>query len=96
MLLFGGLFGGMALLAWVLGDSMRYRRGYYAALEDRAARLEAERDAQAKIAAATASPWSDAVAAAAATTVARPASGTMITWRSRRRARGLSRCARMK
>jgi signal transduction histidine kinase len=31
---------------------MRYRRGYYAALEDRAARLEAERDAQAEIAAA--------------------------------------------
>jgi signal transduction histidine kinase len=52
VLLFGGLFGGMALLAWVLGDSMRYRRGYSAALEDRAARLEAERDAQAKIAAA--------------------------------------------
>lgn len=43
---------GTALLAWVLGDSMRYRRGYYAALEDRASRLEAERDAQAKIAAA--------------------------------------------
>jgi signal transduction histidine kinase len=46
------LFGGFALLAWVLGDSMRYRRGYYAALEDKAARLEAERHAQAKIAAA--------------------------------------------
>jgi signal transduction histidine kinase len=46
------LFAGFALLAWVLGDSMRYRRGYYAALEDRAARLEAERHAQAKIAAA--------------------------------------------
>jgi signal transduction histidine kinase len=46
------LFGGTSLLAWVLGDSMRYRRGYYAALEDRAARLEAERDAQAKVAAA--------------------------------------------
>jgi signal transduction histidine kinase len=46
------LFGGLALLAWVLGDSMRYRRGYYAALEDKAARLEAEKDAQAKIAAA--------------------------------------------
>ena len=46
------LFGGSALIAWVLGDSMRYRRGYYAALEDRAARLEAERHAQAKIAAA--------------------------------------------
>jgi signal transduction histidine kinase len=40
------------VLVWVLGDSMRYRRGYYAALEDRAARLEAERDAQAKVAAA--------------------------------------------
>jgi signal transduction histidine kinase len=52
VLLFGGLFGGVSVLAWVLGDSMRYRRGYYAALEDRAARLEAERDAQAKIAAA--------------------------------------------
>ena len=48
----GALFGGTSLLAWVLGDSMRYRRGYYAALEDRAARLEAERDAQAKVAAA--------------------------------------------
>src|ERR1700685_261448 len=48
------LFGGLALLAWVLGDSMRYRRGYYAALEDKAARLEAEKDAQAKIAAAAA------------------------------------------
>jgi signal transduction histidine kinase len=46
------LFGGFFLLAWVLGDSMRYRRGYYAALEDKAARLEAERHAQAKIAAA--------------------------------------------
>jgi signal transduction histidine kinase len=45
-------FGGITVLVWVLGDSMRYRRGYYAALEDRAARLEAERDAQAKIAAA--------------------------------------------
>jgi signal transduction histidine kinase len=46
------LFSGCILLAWVLGDSMRYRRGYYAALEDKAARLEAERHAQAKIAAA--------------------------------------------
>src|SRR5215469_10090219 len=44
--------GGSALAAWILGDSMRYRRGYYAALEDKAARLEAERHAQAKIAAA--------------------------------------------
>jgi len=46
------LFAGPALLAWVLGDSMRYRRAYYASLEDRAARLEAERDAQAQVAAA--------------------------------------------
>jgi signal transduction histidine kinase len=48
----GVMFGGSVLTAWVLGDSMRYRRGYYAALEDRAARLEAERDAQSKVAAA--------------------------------------------
>ncbi len=52
-LIFAVLFlWGCVLLAWVLGDSMRYRRGYYAALEDKAARLEAERHAQAKIAAA--------------------------------------------
>ncbi len=46
------LYGGLALLAWVLGDSMRYRRAYYVALEDRAARLERERDIQAQIGAA--------------------------------------------
>jgi len=46
------VFAGPALLAWVLGDSMRYRRAYYASLEDRATRLEAERDAQVQIAAA--------------------------------------------
>ena len=46
------LFSGTALVAWVLGDSMRYRRAYLASLEDRAARLERERDAQAQIAAA--------------------------------------------
>jgi signal transduction histidine kinase len=46
--------GGTALAAWVLGDSMayRYRREYYASLEERTARAEAERDAQAQIAAA--------------------------------------------
>jgi signal transduction histidine kinase len=46
--------GGTAVTAWVLGDSIayRYRRAYYDALEERAARLEAERDAQARIAAA--------------------------------------------
>ena len=44
----------VAVIAWVLGDSVayRYRHAYYASLEDRAARLEAERDAQARIAAA--------------------------------------------
>jgi signal transduction histidine kinase len=46
------VFAGPSLLAWVLGDSMRYRRAYYANLEERAARLEAERDAQARVAAA--------------------------------------------
>jgi signal transduction histidine kinase len=46
--------GGAAVTAWVLGDSVayRYRRTYYASLEERAARAEAERDAQARIAAA--------------------------------------------
>ena len=37
--------------AWVLGDSMGYRRAYSAALEERAVRAERERDAQAQIAA---------------------------------------------
>jgi len=48
------LLGSVSLTAWVLGDSVayRYRVAYYAALEDRAARLEAERDAQVRIAAA--------------------------------------------
>jgi signal transduction histidine kinase len=47
------VFYGPALLAWLLGDSMRWRRGYYRALEERAARLESERDAQAQIAASS-------------------------------------------
>jgi signal transduction histidine kinase len=38
--------------AWVLGDSMGYRRAYAAALEERTARAERERDAQAQISAA--------------------------------------------
>jgi signal transduction histidine kinase len=46
------LFGAPVLLAWLLGDSARWRRGYYLALEERAARLERERDAQAQVAAA--------------------------------------------
>ncbi|WP_329119127.1 sensor histidine kinase [Streptomyces sp. NBC_01465] len=40
------------VLAWVLGDSMRTRRAYFAQLEDRAARLEKEREAQSKVAVA--------------------------------------------
>jgi signal transduction histidine kinase len=48
----GAVFGGPALTAWLLGDLMHWRRGYYDALEERAARLERERDAQAQIAAA--------------------------------------------
>jgi len=46
------LFAAPVLLAWLLGDSARWRRGYYQALEERAARLERERDAQAQVAAA--------------------------------------------
>jgi signal transduction histidine kinase len=48
------LLASSCLSAWVLGDSVayRYRVAYYAALEERAARLESERDAQARIAAA--------------------------------------------
>ncbi|HZU57085.1 MAG TPA: histidine kinase [Actinocrinis sp.] len=40
------------IIAWVLGDSMRYRRAYYLDLEDKARRLERERDQQAQIGAA--------------------------------------------
>jgi signal transduction histidine kinase len=49
-----GALGGLSLAAWVLGDSVayRYRRARYAVVEARAAQLEAERDAQARIAAA--------------------------------------------
>jgi signal transduction histidine kinase len=36
------------LTAWVLGDNMRVRRAYVAAVEDRAAQLEREQDAQAR------------------------------------------------
>ncbi|MEV5988419.1 sensor histidine kinase [Streptomyces sp. NPDC052051] len=39
-------------LAWVLGDSLRTRRAYLAQLEERASRLEKEREAQAKVAVA--------------------------------------------
>ncbi|MFJ6696284.1 sensor histidine kinase [Streptomyces sp. NPDC091272] len=40
------------LLAWVLGDSLRTRRAYFAQLEERATRLEKEREAQSKVAVA--------------------------------------------
>ncbi|MFF4170050.1 sensor histidine kinase [Streptomyces sp. NPDC001744] len=40
------------VLAWVLGDSLRTRRAYFAQLEERAFRLEQEREAQAKVAVA--------------------------------------------
>ncbi|RFU86341.1 sensor histidine kinase [Streptomyces triticagri] len=40
------------VLAWVLGDSIRTRRAYFAQLEERADRLEKEREAQAKVAVA--------------------------------------------
>ncbi|MFJ4702429.1 sensor histidine kinase [Streptomyces sp. NPDC088768] len=40
------------VLAWVMGDSLRTRRAYFAHLEERAARLEREREAQAKVAVA--------------------------------------------
>jgi signal transduction histidine kinase len=48
----GAVFAGPAVLAWLLGDSMQWRRGYYRSLEERAARAERERDAQAQIAVA--------------------------------------------
>jgi signal transduction histidine kinase len=40
------------VLAWVLGDSIRTRRAYFDQLEERASRLEKEREAQAKVAVA--------------------------------------------
>jgi signal transduction histidine kinase len=46
------VFAGPTLIAWVLGDSTRYRRAYYLNLEERAARLERDRDTHARIAAA--------------------------------------------
>ena len=39
-------------LAWVVGDRLRTRRAYYAELEERAARLHREREAQSKAAVA--------------------------------------------
>ncbi|MEV0266685.1 sensor histidine kinase [Streptomyces sp. NPDC050617] len=40
------------VLAWVLGDSVRTRRAYWAQLQERADRLEKEREAQARMAVA--------------------------------------------
>jgi signal transduction histidine kinase len=40
------------VLAWVIGDSLRTRRAYYAQLEERAERLQREREAQSKAAVA--------------------------------------------
>ncbi|MER5782217.1 histidine kinase [Streptomyces mobaraensis] len=49
--LFGHAFGAFPfLLSWVLGDRMRTRRAYWDQLEERAARLEKEREQQAKMA----------------------------------------------
>lgn len=48
-----GFFAAPMVIAWVMGDSMQYRRSYYIDLEEKARRLERERDQQAQIAAAT-------------------------------------------
>jgi signal transduction histidine kinase len=48
-----GFFLAPMIIAWVMGDSMQYRRAYYLDLEEKARRLELERDQQAQIAAAT-------------------------------------------
>ena len=47
-----GVLLAVPLLVWLSGDGVRWRRGYYLALEERAARLERERDALAQVAAA--------------------------------------------
>jgi signal transduction histidine kinase len=51
-LVVSSVFSTPFLLCWVLGRFTRIRRAYYAELEDRAARLERERDAQAQVAVA--------------------------------------------
>ena len=52
VLLAMGLVSTPALLTWLTADSVRWRRGYYAALEEKTRRLERERDALAQVAAA--------------------------------------------
>ncbi|MGH3169608.1 MAG: DUF7134 domain-containing protein, partial [Trebonia sp.] len=51
-LVVGVLFLLIPVSAWVLGDSMGTRRAYSAAMEERAARAERERDSEARIATA--------------------------------------------
>jgi signal transduction histidine kinase len=48
-----GVLASPMIIGWIAGDSMQYRRSYYVDLEEKAARLERERDQQAQIAAAT-------------------------------------------
>ena len=48
-----GVLASPMVIAWIAGDSMQYRRSYYVELEEKARRLERERDQQAQIAAAT-------------------------------------------
>jgi signal transduction histidine kinase len=48
-----GLLLSPMVIAWIAGDSMQYRRAYLVSLEEKARRLERERDQQAQIAAAT-------------------------------------------
>jgi len=50
VLLVTGLVSTPALLTWLAADSVRWRRGYYAALEEKAHRLERERDALSQVA----------------------------------------------
>jgi signal transduction histidine kinase len=45
-------FASPALVAWLLGDSMQWRRSYYRGLEERAVRAERELNAYAQVAAA--------------------------------------------
>lgn len=59
------------ILAWVLGDSVRTRRAYFAQLEERAARLEREREAQSKVAVAGSAPGSPASCTTSSRTTSR-------------------------
>jgi signal transduction histidine kinase len=52
VLLIMALVSTPALLTWLVADSVRWRRGYYAALEEKTRRLERERDALAQVATA--------------------------------------------